>query len=397
MKIILFFTLIIFSFIACNEDDGIYNKSGVYTVYSIDELEILLNKLPANTAGKPYTILLNINDLTGISLPVLKNTNKFINFDLSGSTITGIENRGFQNCYNITGVTLPDSITSIGECAFNGCTSIISVNIPNNVTSIGEMAFAVCYKLESINIPHGITIIENGVFQSCKSLTSINIPNNVTNIGDFALFGCVGLTSITIPNNVRNIGKGAFAVCTNLTGITIPNSVASIGEMAFSNCTNITSINIPNSVTYIGDTVFNECKNFYAINVDEDNAVYSSTNGVLYNKDKTTLLSYPQGKTDSVFPIPNSVTAIEYAAFARCTNLTSVILPNSIAGIGDQAFADCAALTNVTFQGTIPLDNFSYKDSFPGGLRDKFYKDDAENGTPGTYTREAGSMTWIKQ
>ena len=185
-----------------------------------------------------------------------------------------------------------------------------------------------------------------------SSIKKVVINNGVTSIGDYAFYGCTGLTSITIPNSVTSIGYQAFFFCKRLTSITIPNSVTTIGSNAFSYCEGLTSITIPNSVTSIGDYAFLECTGLTSINVAEDNLNYASVDGVLYNKDKNTLITCPMGKTGSI-TIPNSVTSIGDGAFEWCTGLTSITIPNSVTSIGDAAFADCTGLTSVTIPNSV--------------------------------------------
>ena len=69
-----------------------------------------------------------------------------------------------------------------------------------------------------------------------------------------------------------------------------------IGYNAFSGCTSLTSVTIPNSVTSIDSSTFGGCSSLTAINVATENQNYVSVNGVLYNKDKTTIICYPAGK-----------------------------------------------------------------------------------------------------
>jgi hypothetical protein len=119
----------------------------------------------------------------------------------------------------------------------------------------------------------------------------------------------------------------------------------------------------------------------------------------MYNKDKTTLVEYPAGKTGTSFTIPNSVTSIGIQGFYGLDKLSSVTIPNSVTSIGAGGFSS-NSLVSVTFQGTIPSSGFSADWVFIGDLRDKFYATNPTNGTPGTYTRANSNWTstvWTKQ
>jgi hypothetical protein len=303
---------------------------------SIADLETWLSAQPNNTADTAYTVALNVNYITGLATTLNNATNKYVNLDISGSTITSIGQYAFYNCTSLTSVTIGNSVTSIGNRAFSNCTNLTSIIIPNSVTSIEEFAFSGCKNLTSITIPDSVTSIGNRAFQNCDSLTSVTIPDSVTSIGGFAFYYCTNLTNITIPDSVTSIGEFAFG-CTNLTSITIPDSVISIGDGAFSNCTSLTSVTIPDGVFWIG----------------------------------------------------------KYA-FSNCTNLTSVTIGNSVTTTGREVFSGCTSLTSVTFRGTISSREFWWS-SFPGDLYKKFYATDANNGTPGTYIRNVNEDVWTKQ
>ena len=266
--------------------------------------------------------------------------------------VTSIGDSAFFDCTSLTSVTIPDSVTSIGEYAFYNCTSLTSVTIPNSVTSIGEYAFYNCTSLTSVAIPDSVTSIGEYAFSHCTSLTSVTIPDSVTSIGRYAFYYCTSLTSVTIPDSVTSIGEYAFYDCTSLTSVTIPDSVTSIGDFAFSYCESLTSVTIPDSVTSIGWHAFDGCTSLTGIWVAEGNSHYASdASGVLFNKDKTTLVQCPGAF--AAYTIPNSVTSIGADAFSYCRSLTSVTIPDSVTSIGESSFYKCTSLTSVTIPDSV--------------------------------------------
>ena len=225
---------------------------------------------------------------------------------------------------------IEDYRSDIDQPWYSNRSDITSVVIESGVTSIGSQAFYECSNLTSITIPSGLTSIGEQAFGNCTGLTSITIPSGFISIGDYAFWNCTGLTSITIQNGVTSIGTGAFWNCTGLTSITIPSSVTSIGVNVFYNCTGLTDIT-----------------------VDSNNSSFCSESGVLFNKDKTTLIYYPLGKNDSSYTIPDGVTVIEQYAFYCNSKLTSVTIPSGVTSIGEMAFRECSGLTSVIVPSSV--------------------------------------------
>ena len=274
-------------------------------------LPILLLVLPAGVHAQ-FTFSTNsgaitITGYTGTNYLVI------IPDSTNGYPVTSIGSQAFFDATNVTSVTIPAGVTSIGSGAFELCTSLMSIAIPETVTNIGVSAFYDCAALASVTIPAGLTSIADQTFDDCSGLTRFMIPAGVTNIGNNAFQQCYGLSNVTIPDSVINIGAFAFFDCTNLASVAIPNGIVSIGNGAFQFCSGLTSVTIPGSVTSIGEYAF-VASGLTAIMVAGENAFYRSVNGVLFNKDLTTLIQYPGGTTGG-YTIPNGVTSIGGAAF----------------------------------------------------------------------------------
>ena len=390
-----------------------------------------IQRLPVTGIGR---FVFNEKNLTSVTIPnsvTSIDTGAFYKNQLASviipNSVTSIELGAFSdNC--LTSVTLPKSVASIGNYAFSS-NQLTSVTIPNSVTEIGDGVFDE-NQLTSVTIPNSVTSIGNYAFFKNKltnvtisnsvtdigdcaftgnQLTSITIPNSVISIGEWAFAGNQ-LTSVTIPNSVTNIGEGAFAQ-NQLTSITIPNSVTSFGVGVFA-WNQLTSVTIPDSLTHIEGAPFYACPGLAVINVAPGNQNFSSVDGVLYDKNMTTLVQWPAGKTDSVIipnsvivigreafqecglssiTIPNSVTSIGHYAFYR-NRLTSIAIPNGVKSIGEEAFTE-NQLTRITIGANVTLttgDNPSFGSGFETVYSN--YRRAA-----GTYTRpNTDSTRWTR-
>ena len=309
--------------------------------------------------------------------------------EIDGKSVTGIGNSAFENCTSLTSITIPHSVTSIGNDAFSGCASLTSIEIPDSVTEMGNDAFfgcsslmtivvaegntiysslngvlfnkvkteLICYPADkadkSYSIPNSVTSIGGDAFRDCASLIEVTIPNSVTSIGDAAFSGCKNLKNLKMSDSLIDIGNYAFDCCASLVDITIPSSTINIGERAFGFCTNLNSITIPCSVISIENNAFYGCFNLLKVDVDYGNNNYVSIDGVLFNKDKTKIVYYPPGKTDSSYTIPSSVTSIGEKAFSYCISLMNIEIPYGVINISDSAFSNCTNLKDLTIPNSV--------------------------------------------
>ena len=147
------------------------------------------------------------------------------------------------------------------------------------------------------------------------------------------------LENVTIPSEVTYDNK--------------QYSVYGIGPDAFRGCNSMHNVTIPGSVKEISEGAFYSCNNLTAITVAADNADYSSSEGVLFNKDQTKLICYPIRKGDLSYIIPDSVLEIESLAFAECANLTEVTIPNGVTVIKDDTFEGCGNLVSVNIPDSV--------------------------------------------
>ena len=245
-------------------------------------------------------------------------------------TVTGtIDARDFVTMRdNMPALAVLD-ISAVNIAAYNGSggtytdTSYPANQLPEYSFSHGGTAKT---SLVTIKLPDSIDSIGPSAFQNCTGLTSMVIPDLVTSIGGYAFYDCPGLSSITLPSSIILIGKSAFAFCT-ITTLTIPNSVTTIGDYAFASCSGL-------------------------ITVDANNPNYSSKDGVLFDKNQTTLIQCPVSKTGS-YTIPSSVTSIGVYAFVSCKDLTSIAIPSSVISFRMGAFGDCSGLTSLIIPSSV--------------------------------------------
>ncbi len=220
-----------------------------------------------------------------------------------------------------------------------------------------------------------VTGIGRNLFRNCKEVTSVTIPEGVTSIGPSAFDLCFGLKSVTIPSSVKTIGEWAFSACFRLQSVTMPESLESIDNGGFINCRSLKMVNIPAKLAVIGHAAFAYCTGLEQFTVDVKNETFTAIDGVLYSKDRTTLVSGLNASTIARMPssvtkigvsafqgrdrletltLPASVTIIDGGAFHDCGRLGSATIPASVTKIGGRAFCNCGKLIEVTMLGERP-------------------------------------------
>ena len=297
--------------------------------------------------------------------------------------VKNIDTYAFYYCDALTNVTIPKDVVNVGQSAFYNCNSItdiyytgtledwagVTIASGNDILSSCTIHFAgeedtvnggICgeslyWKLKNTG---ELIISGTGEMDDCEygapwesykeNITRITIESGVASIGASAFCECENLVSVSIPDSVTNIEEQSFVFCTNLVSASIPNGVVNIGEGAFFG-TSLRNVVIPASVSFIGPLAFAGFTENYI--VDTNNGVYSSSAGVLYSKDKTTLIAYPTMKAESKFNVPNHVVNIETYAFKENYTLEEIVVPSSVLSVGAYAFCDCDCLLSVAFSG----------------------------------------------
>ena len=264
-----------------------------------------------------------------------------------GFGVTHIGQRGIYYCGSLKSVDMSQSnIVDFGSSAFAECSLLSNVVLPSTLTSIVQYCFRGCSSLASITIPDTVDVIGNYAFQECSSLASIVLPNAVSSIGNYSFSECSLLQTVTAGSSLVSIGNYAFNQCALLSSISINSNLESIGSYAFCGCLSLASLTIPASVNSIGTEAFSNCPVLQTITVDINNENYSDENGVLYNKNKTTLIRVPSAFSGD-FVIPNTVTSISSGAFDGCSSITSIVIPNTVSSIAKGALSDCSSLKEI--------------------------------------------------
>jgi len=252
-------------------------------------------------------------------------------------------------------------VIRIEKDAFENNNAITSITIPSSVVSIEDYAFFSCGSLESVTLPNNLTYLGEGVFRNCTNLTSIKLPETLTEISDSLFYLCESLETIQLSSNIVAIGEHSFYGCRSMRDIALPAGITSIGSHAFTNCSNLMSIIIPeNAVLELSDEIlytFQGCYKLAGIYTSENSPYYSSIDGVLYNKDMTSLVFYPSGKSNTEYTIPSTVLSVNGNSIYG-SRIEKIVIPKNIVSIASSAFEYCLALTEIS----VADDNSFYSD-----------------------------------
>lgn len=296
--------------------------------------------------------------------------------------------RGLFLSSGLRSIVIPESVTEIEKFAFSSC-MLESIVLHNGVKSIGEGAFRDCRLLTSIKIPRSVESIGFSVFADCDRLSEVVLAEGLKEIERFAFVNCTSLKRITLPGTLEFISPNSFdgdleleEICVNgysmyytskdgvlyrskreylvrcppaKKEVTIPDTVIGFSNDAFRACRQIKNISIPASVGTLDTKSFSSCQNLEYITVDENNKSYCAVAGLLYNKEKTSLIFCPPKIKIKEISIPDTVKRIEDHAFERCRLIRSVILPDGLEYIGHSAFRGCTDLVDIIIPESVSV------------------------------------------
>lgn len=313
---------------------------------------------------------------------------------VSGYTITGTYSTTsystapfYKLSKDVRYVVLPSTLTALNNYAFYsgsattgtcGGRFLKAINIPDNCSTFGTSLFYYNQNLNQVYLGQSIKQAKISMFYRCDNIRTIRFPATLTgtayitstystfnydyhryfevdeantvyssykgglyNKDKSILYHGPGEKSVELYNGLTTISAYAFYNLINLQKVSIPSSLKTIGAQAFIDCTSLTTLTVPSGVSSISGNSFSRCSSL-SITVDSSNSTYSSLNGSLYNKAKTSLLWH---KYQSVVnDIPSTVVSIGERAFYNMSTLTTLTLPTGLQSIGTYAFYYCTSL-----------------------------------------------------
>ena len=174
------------------------------------------------------------------------------------------------------------------------------------------------------------------------TLVRYNIRPGTEIIGRKAFFNHYHLKEISFPNSLTTIGKRAFGTCWGInTAIVLPDSVTELEPYCFEFCSHVPSITFGKNLKVISAEHFTGCKSLRKIIIPEENPYLCFLDGVLFNKEMTELIYYPEGQKRKLYTIPSSVRIIREGAFSFCRHLSGVVLSDHVKVVYARAFFKC--------------------------------------------------------
>lgn len=205
--------------------------------------------------------------------------------------------------------------------SYEGTQGLTYVQTENGITVTGYSGLEKEVYIPVSHNGQSVTAIAARAFYGKNHVETVHLPETIETIGEYAFAGSssnnyMRLTEINLDiTNITSIGKYAFQYCVFLEEIPLPDTLLQIDNHAFADCLNLESVFLPEKVEYLGDRVFSGCKKLGEITVHSGNPYFSGADGILYNKNFTELVKFPENKQTENFTVPASVTTLRAESF----------------------------------------------------------------------------------
>ncbi|MDD4316085.1 MAG: leucine-rich repeat protein [Clostridia bacterium] len=287
--------------------------------------------------------------------------------------VTAIADGAFNVCHTVTEISISAAVSSVGS-AFSRCNNLNTISVAEGndrykaidgvlytFDGIGLVSYPPAKTAKTFDIPEGVERIENAALRFCRNLENVVIPESVQSIAKY-FEGCYSLRTIDVESQnaffkseggvlFSKDGKSLLRYPHNFEDKTyeIPEGTETIEDYAF-NGSALETLDIPSTLerySYIED-----CKKLTSFDVNPQNAAYMSIGGVLFSKDASALLQYPQAKVGApykndgdereyyAYHAPEGVIKINSWAFNSCAGLNKITLPSSLEEIAPYAFSN---------------------------------------------------------
>lgn len=259
---------------------------------------------------------------------------------------------------NYTSIIVGDGITSLCDSAFGWNDYVKTITLGKDVTFIDEYAFYSDEALTSISLPAGLTSIGPYAFHYCDSLTDVYFAG--TRAQWMAI--SVGSSNEELSNATVHCSDGDliydldFSVDSD--GVLTFTGTGHL-DTSFSSYTDITKVVLGKGVLSMPSNCFYKCSKLQSIEVEDGNAHFCSIDGVLFTKDKKTLVAYPRGKAGK-YTLPNTTETIDSDAFSRSVGLTEAVMNEGLKTVQKDAFERCSNLKTVSISSTVSKISSSY-------------------------------------
>ena len=122
---------------------------------------------------------------------------------------------------------IPQGVLEIGTHAFENCNDLTDVTIPASVASIvgnpfdfAQLELKLAPENPDLSLIDGVLFDQTGtrllVYPCGRPGDTYEVPEGTVEIGEFAFAGCQQLSAVTIPESVTVIGSNSFWNCENL-------------------------------------------------------------------------------------------------------------------------------------------------------------------------------------